>query len=124
MAGVAGSLAIARGARAAQIRIAYAFDPFVLDPITGLAVCGSCSACLRHAEHKLFASAAIADQRRAHPHCRCAIRPVAMRLEQFDRLFSNEVERRQEVDLRWEHARIVLEESGSGGLEMPVDRVR
>ncbi len=35
--------------------------------------CAACGACRRHAEHKLFASAADAAAGRAHPFCRCQV---------------------------------------------------
>jgi hypothetical protein len=35
--------------------------------------CSSCNACIKHAENKLFATSAAADNGRAHPNCDCAI---------------------------------------------------
>ncbi len=40
--------------------------------------CGACTACHLHATNKIFASASDADSNRAHPHCRCAILPLAL----------------------------------------------
>jgi hypothetical protein len=89
------------------------FDPDTVDQATGLS-CASCSACRRHAEHKLFASQEAANARRAHPHCRCGIRAVGVSQAEFESFFvADDAIRRSEFDLRW-----------AGGLEMPAVRVR
>ena len=46
-----------------------------LDPCStgGRCSCAGCSACRSHAANKLFATAAAADAKRAHPGCRCQV---------------------------------------------------
>ncbi len=102
----------------------YAFDPFAIDAVTGMASCVSCSACLKHAQHKLFSSFEVADSKRAHPHCRCAIRPISVSAIQFAELFGapETVDVRGEFDFRQggpQELRVAL---GLGGLEMPAVR--
>ena len=115
----------AKLARAEETLLVYRFDPSAIDPITG-ASCRSCAACRRHAAHKAFASFDAADARRAHPHCRCAIRSEAVTREQFVRLFRDpERESFNEMfDARWHGALIVPLIAPLGGLEMPANRVR
>jgi hypothetical protein len=102
-----------RSAEAAGQHLVYVFDPDTVDQVTGLS-CASCSACRRHAEHKLFASLEAANARRAHKHCRCGIRAVPVSRSEYESLFvAADAIRRSEFDHRW-----------TGGLEMPAVRVR
>ena len=49
-----------------------------------------CSACQRHAAHKLFATRAAADRGRAHPGCKCAIKKAApLSKAQWEALFGS-----------------------------------
>ena len=65
--------------------------------------CCACNACRRHAEHKLFLSAAAAEAGRAHPHCKCTVvtqqRPARLvrALERID----GENHRSGSLDARW-----------------------
>lgn len=63
-------------------RKVYGFDP---GGYAGRAAC--CDVCQRHAAHKRFASFALADARRAHPGCRCAIRAERVPYGEYVRLF-------------------------------------
>jgi hypothetical protein len=100
-AGTLGGFAVQ--AAAAETRQVWALDP---TGGTGAAVC--CSACVSHAANKLFASAAVADLGRAHPHCNCAVIPFA-RLDRgiYDSLFSDGGGR-DSVDLRHQWVQAVL----------------
>jgi hypothetical protein len=100
-----------------SLRTIYVFDPMA-ESATGEPGCATCTACRRHAVHKVFASREAADARRAHPHCRCAIRSVSVPAIEFIGMFG-EPERpgfRGEFDRRWSEV--------MGGLEMPAVRVR
>lgn len=103
----------------------YRLDPIAVDPITG-AGCRGCGACHRHAEHKRFASFEAADTRRAHPHCRCAIRSELVPGEVFVTLFGDpsSASFRATFDARWTGARDMVDTLPLGGLEMPVVGVR
>ena len=111
---------------AAETRFSvYRFDPFAVDPVTG-ASCRGCAACQRHAEHKRFASFEAADARRAHPHCRCAIRSEAVTRDVFVGLFGdpNGDSFQEAFDARWGGAPGTMPTLPSGGLEMPAVGVR
>jgi hypothetical protein len=118
---VAVGVALVRGkaARASALppalnlpRTAYVFDPTAEGVATGSG-CATCAACRRHAANKVFASREAADVRRAHPHCRCAIKAVPVSPIDFVTMFG-ELDGpafRGEFDLRWTGV--------MGGLEMP-----
>jgi hypothetical protein len=104
-AGVAlirGGVAFAFPAGRGSLRTVYVFDP-TAEVASGHTGCATCTACRRHAEHKRFASRELADARRAHPHCRCAIREVTVPAAQYGRMFdvARGVARRGEFDVRW-----------------------
>jgi hypothetical protein len=74
----------------------YSFYPMERGVIT------TCNACLSHAQHKRFATAAAAEENRAHPGCNCAILETSESVENFVRMFGGtgrSVER-QVFDLR------------------------
>src|SRR5688500_2127510 len=75
LAVIVAGLALVRGRStgAWSPRTVYVFDP-TAELATADTGCATCAACRRHAEHKFFASREAADARRAHPHCRCAIK--------------------------------------------------
>src|SRR6266508_4285599 len=83
-------------------RTIYVFDPSA-EAVTGQPGCATCAACRRHAEHKRFVTREAADARRAHPHCRCAIRAVSVPAAEFVRMFgdSRDATIRGEYDVRW-----------------------
>ncbi len=65
--------------------------------------CKACSACKRHGHNKLFASAAAAEDGRAHKGCRCRVRrtrsvSTARRVKLFD---ADGKADRTVVDRRW-----------------------
>lgn len=103
----------------------FLFDPFAVDLLTG-ASCRGCSACRRHAQHKRFPSFEAADTRRAHPHCRCAIRSETVTRDVFVGLFGDPDGEsfRDTFDVRWQGAPGNLPTRASGGLEMPAVGVR
>jgi hypothetical protein len=86
--------------------VVYVFDPSgesgeISD--SGMAPCAGCGACRKHAEHKRFATYAAADARRAHAHCRCAIRTETVTSKEYDEFFGGfgSNDRRDEYDVRW-----------------------
>jgi hypothetical protein len=111
MAVVAAAIGLTRG-RAARaltfpagrgiVRTVYIFDP-AAESADGKSGCATCSACRRHAAHKLFASWEAADARRAHPHCRCAIKSLPVPLADFAGMFgeASDASFRAEFDVRW-----------------------
>lgn len=119
----AGIVALGRGQRVfawrQPLRTVYVFDPTAETSAYGS--CATCAACRRHATHKVFASRATADARRAHPHCRCAIREVSVESTVFARMFGwDGPSTRGEFDRRWSGGASEV----TGGLEMPADWVR
>lgn len=106
------SLIHARSTGAVLARTVYVFDPIAELATTG-ANCATCAACRRHAAHKVFASIEMAETRRAHPHCRCAIKAVPVSSGEFARMFGEPDGPvfRGEFDVRWTGV--------MGGLEMP-----
>jgi hypothetical protein len=107
----------ARPAGRSSLQSVYVFDP-VAETASGVSGCATCAACRRHAAHKVFASREAADVRRAHPHCRCAIKAVPVAPTDFIRMFGEPEGPafRGEFDVRWAEA--------MGGLEMPAGWVR
>jgi hypothetical protein len=93
-------------------RTVYVFDP-TAEAVTTGGGCATCAACRRHAAHKVFASREAADTRRAHPHCRCAIKAVAVLPADFVTMFGEPggAAFHGEFDVRWTEV--------MGGLEMP-----
>jgi hypothetical protein len=93
-------------------RTVYVFDPTAEVGTTGSG-CATCAACRRHAASKVFASREAADARRAHPHCRCAIKAVPVASADFVKMFGEPdgPAFRGEFDVRWTGV--------MGGLEMP-----
>src|SRR6478735_6133350 len=59
----------------------YSFYPMERGVIT------TCNACLSHAQHKRFATAAAAEENRAHPGCNCAIFEAPESVENVVRMF-------------------------------------
>jgi len=114
LAVVAGGLSLVRGrtTRASVTRTVYVFDPMA-EPTSAGSRCATCAACRRHAAYKVFASRAAAEARRAHPHCRCAIKVVSVAPADFVWMFgeSDGSAWRGEFDVRWVKT--------MGGLEMP-----
>jgi hypothetical protein len=73
--------------------------------------CGGCASCRSHAANKWFASAALADAGRAHPHCRCAVVPlVQLSKSTYTALFAGGTG--GSVDLRYQWVQAVLAHSG------------
>ncbi len=64
----------APGAGAAGAVQVWGLDPH--STVGRTCSCSGCSACRSHAENKLFATAAIADELRAHPGCKCLVVPL------------------------------------------------
>jgi hypothetical protein len=93
-------------------RTVYVFDPTAEVSAAGSG-CATCAACRRHAANKVFASREAADVRRAHPHCRCAIKAVPVSSIDFVGMFGEPdgPAFRGEFDVRWTGV--------MGGLEMP-----
>jgi hypothetical protein len=107
LAVIAGGIALIRGRSARAWTLPGSRTVYVFDPAAELAIagpgCATCAACRRHAEHKFFASREAAETRRAHPHCRCAIRAVSVRPTDFVRMFGEPKSPafRAEFDARW-----------------------
>ena len=59
----------------------YSFYPMERGVIT------TCNACLSHAQHKRFATAAAAEENRAHPGCNCAILETSESVENVVKMF-------------------------------------
>jgi hypothetical protein len=106
------SLGRVRSSSASPLRTVYVFDP-TAEVVASGGGCATCGACRRHAENKVFATRALADARRAHPHCRCAIKAVRVSPIDFVKMFgaSSGPAIRGEFDVRWAEV--------MGGLEMP-----
>ena len=81
-----------------------------LDPDGGHDSCGcsACAACRAHALNKIFASAADADNGRAHPYCKCVVTQLStVEPHVFDALFVSGG-RRSSVDRRWQWVQAAL----------------
>jgi hypothetical protein len=61
--------------------------PACVAPDAGAGSCRACAACHSHAANKLFTSAALADRRRAHPHCKCLVKSRAVSNVEFVTIF-------------------------------------
>lgn len=98
LAGAAVAGAVPGVARAGTRRVAYRLDASAE---------GGCKACRRHAQNKLFASAA--DVTRAHPGCRCKVVRTTVSGERWLALFGHPTHpARRDVDRRRPWVRALL----------------
>ncbi|MEM9035834.1 MAG: hypothetical protein AAGD18_14660 [Actinomycetota bacterium] len=76
---------------------------YVLEPRSCGTSCGVCNACRRHADNKLFLTAAAADGGRAHPGCRCVVRTTEIDAATLQRLrdVDDDLASGGSLDRRW-----------------------
>lgn len=62
-------------------------DPACPDPHQGSQSCHACNACHRHDANKMWTSASLANQNRAHVNCKCIVTSKAVSNAEFVTIF-------------------------------------
>lgn len=72
--------------------------------------CRACTACINHADNKIFATAQAAEDGRAHANCDCRVVDGELPYGAYVALFGNPGRlRRQSVDRRWPWVEPILQ---------------